>query len=258
MIKSIEDQLSPFRSHTFKPELITASCGLFQSLTCPFAHAVTTQSSSKPSQLTGSSSMIFDCISRNTPWSAHTHKKKTLSFRDKNSPGIRDVNLKNSPSQAGAPPSASSTRPDARASLPRPRSRPPSGWSSSGSASSLGFRRGSGPAVEARVRRYSLSVGRTAAETFLLDRTKPARREEKEGKKGGGNDRQAFLRQKRKKTYSFRSVQHADIEIPKEQAAVFANAAEAVIPFIASPGIECDAADPGVVAWTSCDEATFR
>ena len=52
-------------------------------------------------------------------------------------------------------------------------------------------------------------------------------------------------------------MQHRSIEIPQQQPAIFAHTAESVVPIIASPGVKCDAADPGMVSWTSGHEPAF-
>lgn len=53
------------------------------------------------------------------------------------------------------------------------------------------------------------------------------------------------------------SMQHRGVKIPEQEPSIFAHAAEAVVSIVASPGVECDAADPGVVAWASGHEPAF-
>ena len=45
-------------------------------------------------------------------------------------------------------------------------------------------------------------------------------------------------------------MQHADIEIPKAEPAVFSHTAESVVAVIAPPGVKCNTGNPGLMPLT--------
>ena len=51
--------------------------------------------------------------------------------------------------------------------------------------------------------------------------------------------------------------QHAHIEIPQQQSAILADAAEAVVAVVAAPRVERDGRDPAVVTGAAGDDAAF-
>jgi hypothetical protein len=77
----------------------------------------------------------------------------------------------------------------------------------------------------------------------------------KKSEKSGGEER-------RKKNYigpyRFGLVQHPNAEIPQQQPAVVAYAAESVCAVIAPPGVETHARYPRVVAFAARNDAAFR
>ena len=55
----------------------------------------------------------------------------------------------------------------------------------------------------------------------------------------------------------FRPPQHSHVEIPQQQSAILAYAAEAVVAVVAAPGVESDRCDPAVMARAACDDTAF-
>ena len=58
--------------------------------------------------------------------------------------------------------------------------------------------------------------------------------------------------------YRLGSMQHADIEVPQKQAAVFTDTTETVIPVVATPRIKGDTSDPRVMTRAARNELTIR
>lgn len=55
-------------------------------------------------------------------------------------------------------------------------------------------------------------------------------------------------------TYSLGAVQHAHIEIPQAQPAVFAHAAETIVLLVAAPRVKGDRSDPGLMALATSND----
>lgn len=55
----------------------------------------------------------------------------------------------------------------------------------------------------------------------------------------------------------FRPPQHSHVEIPQQQSAILAYAAEAVVAIVTAPGVEGDGCDPAVMARAARDDTAF-